>query len=66
MQKTPALTLFCVFDLSPQMQMASDEYYGAEIEVLADAKKDIPPSSSAGAPLLFQQPHALRAEVLKC
>jgi Raffinose synthase or seed imbibition protein Sip1 len=32
-----------------QMQDASDEYFGAEIEVLADAKKDIPPSSSAGA-----------------
>lgn len=32
-----------------QLQDASDEYFGAEIEVLADAKKDIPPSSSAGA-----------------
>lgn len=31
-----------------QLQDASDEYFGAEIEVLADAKKDIPPSSSAG------------------
>jgi raffinose synthase len=34
-----------------QMQDASDEYFGAEIEVLADAKKDIPPSSSAGLAL---------------
>ena len=33
-----------------QLADASDEYFGAEIEVLADAKKDIPPSSSAGAP----------------
>jgi len=34
-----------------QLQDASDEYFGAEIEVLADAKKDIPPSSSAGLAL---------------
>lgn len=40
------MVLTCLCSL---LQDASDEYFGAEIEVLADAKKDIPPSSSAGA-----------------